>query len=157
MPTSRLTLHVQNFVIWIDQISEFCGNCNLMHALLRLYLTPCTRWFCLLTDFTIVIFRIMKEHIAVSSSLGTDDTFLALGIFCQRILSRIGDHWGKIRYNTLFFDNFTLGITTSFRNWRRCISYFKSFWKWLEQIQHCVLHFLSSLKISLGCREIHGW
>ena len=37
----------------------------------------------------------MSEHIVVSSWLGSDDTFLTLGIFCQSISPRIGDDRGK--------------------------------------------------------------
>ena len=60
---------------------NFVEHCNLIHALLALYSTPCTRCFCLLTGFTIGIFLIMSEQVVVSSCMGTDDTFLTLGIF----------------------------------------------------------------------------
>ena len=147
--TSRLTLHVQNFVIWVNQIFEFGRSCNLIHALLRLYLTHWTRWFCLLTDSTIGIFRIMSDHRVVFSWLGTHDTLLAIGIFCQNIWSSISYHRTKFLCYTLFFDNFTLTITPSFWIWRRCISYLLCFCRWLQQIEHGVLRLLFSLKMSL--------
>ena len=73
------------FMFSRDQVSEFCKKCNSIHALLWFSSTPGSCGFCLLTDFTIGIFRTMSEHIVVSSWLGTDDTFLTLGIFFQRI------------------------------------------------------------------------
>ena len=68
--------------------------------------------------------RIMNEHIVVFSELGTDDTFLALGIFCQNISSRIGGIRKKLLIKRFFFDNFMRTATPGSRNRTRCISLF---------------------------------
>ena len=65
--TSRLVFHVQNFVIWRDQVSELCRRCNLIQALLWFYSTHGSYGFCLLTDFTIGILQLMNEQIVVSA------------------------------------------------------------------------------------------
>ena len=78
-------------------------------------------------------------------------------ISCPRNSHRIGDNRKKFLIKRLFFDNFMRRVTPSCRSWRRCISFFKSFSKWFQQIQHGVLHFLFSFKVSLGCWEFKGW
>ena len=83
--TSRLVFHVQNFAI--------------CRAPLGLSSIPCSRC-CLLTDFTVAIFRTMCEQIVVSSCL---DHLLTLSTFCQSIPSRpyarIGDNRRKFLFN----------------------------------------------------------
>ena len=44
----------------------------------------------------------MNEHFVISSWLGTDDSFLALGIFFQSVSLRIGDHRGRFIFKRLF-------------------------------------------------------
>ena len=123
---SRHVFHVQNFVICRVHLSELCRTCNPVYALLRFYSTPGPCCFCLLTNLTIGVFRIMSEHIVVFSWLGTDDTFLTLGIFCQSISSRMGGNRGKFLIKRSFFDNSMLRVTPNCRSWGRCISFFSN-------------------------------
>ena len=95
-----------------DPVSEFCRRCNLYHALLGFYPNRAS----VLTDFTVVIFRIMSEHIVVLRWLGTDDTFLTHGIFFQSVYSRIGGNRGKFLITRLFFDNFMRRVAPSCRS-----------------------------------------
>ena len=74
---------------------------------------------CLLTNLTIGVFRILNEHIVVFSELGTDDTFLTLGIFCQHISSRIGGNRKKLLIKNFFFDN--VMRTANDSHWRRIV------------------------------------
>ena len=83
--------------------------------------------------------------------------FLLLVSLARASPSRTGDNRGKFLIKRLFFDNFMLGVAPSCRSWGRCISFFYSFCKWLQQIQHGVFHFFFSLKISFGFREVNGW
>ena len=66
----------------LGKVSKICRKCNPVSVLLRFY--P-TLGFFFLTDFTVGIFRIMSEHIVVSSWLETDDSSLTSGIFCHSI------------------------------------------------------------------------
>ena len=56
----------------------------------------------------------------------------------------------------------TIAVTSPFRGGlrlglKKCIVFFKSFRKRLEQIQHGVLYFFFSLKVSFDRREFNGW
>ena len=55
----------------------------------------------------------MREHIVIPSWLGTEDSSLTLGFFCQSISSRIGDHRGKFIIKRFFFVNM-LRVTARF-------------------------------------------
>ena len=56
---------------------------NATHALLRLYSTPCSRCFCVLTDFTTGILQITGEHVATRFCLVNDVPFLLLVSFAR--------------------------------------------------------------------------
>ena len=124
---------------------------------LKIYPTPDSCCCCLRTDFTSGSLRKMRKHIEISSSLGTDDSFLSLGIFRQSISPRMGDNRGKFLIKGFFLGNFVLKVTPSCRSWEGCISFFSSFCNWFQQIQHGVLHIFFPFKVSLGSREFNGW
>ena len=91
-------------------MSRFHGRS--CHALPEFYSTLGSCCFCLLTDFTIGLFRIMSEHIVIATWLGTDDSFLTLGVFCQSISTRVGDNRGKFVVTEVFF-YLSLTVTSS--------------------------------------------
>ena len=55
----------------------------------------------------------MREHMVIPSWLGTDESSLTHGFFCQSISSRIGDHRGKFIIKRFFFVNM-LRVTARF-------------------------------------------
>ena len=92
-----------------DQVPKKLRRCSAVHALPRFYSTLGSCCFCLLTDFSIGVFRISSELIVVFSWLAIDETFLTLGIFFQSTSHRIGDNRKKLLNKKNFFDNSCLG------------------------------------------------
>ena len=93
----------------------------------------------------------------VSSWLGTDDTFLTLGILMTQIYPPA----------SLTTDGSLSSIGFSSTTWSESLPAFgveegascssNPSVKWLWPIQHGVLHFFFSLKVSFGWREFNGW
>ena len=150
---SRLVFHVQNFMICRDQVSEFCRKCNPVHALLRFYPTAGSCCFCLLTDFTLGIFRIMSET-HCGFLLAGNRWFLSYSwCLLPEYLPPHRWHPREVYHQEVLLRQTCSRVTPSF--WSRRRYYFHSFCTWLQQIQHGVLHF--SLKISFGWRDFNGW
>ena len=92
----QLVYSVQNVVICRDHVSEFWKTRNPIHALLWFHSTPGSCCVVFLGASQSGSFGYWVKHILVFSELGTDDTFLTLGIFFQHFSSRIGGNRKKL-------------------------------------------------------------
>ena len=147
--TSWLVLHVQNFMIYCDQVSEFCRMCTLP----RFYSTLGSCCFRLLTDFTIGIFRIMSEHIVISSWLETDDSLLPLVSFARVSLTASVTTEGGFVFKRIFLEGVTLAVWVE---QDASSSFFNPSVKRSGR-SNIVSFFFCSLKVSCGWREFNGW
>ena len=75
-----------------DGVSELCGKCNPVHALCWLNFASCPRRFCHFADFEFRNLRVTSKNFVTSSWMGIDESFLALGTFCQGVFFRTDDH-----------------------------------------------------------------
>ena len=133
-PPLDSVLHALNFVISCDQVSHFCTNCKPIHALLRHYSTPCSRCFGLSTDFTIGILQIMGEHVVTRFWLGTEVSFLTLGLLRQSVSHRITTEGGSLSKG--FFLDTVHGVAPCSRSRYRRIVVIQSF---SERFSICVV------------------